>query len=186
MVGPVKTAPGGYTHIFMAVDKFTKWIEVKVVTSIDTAKAAQFMKEITHCFGVPNRIITNLGMEFTGSEFWDFCQDNLIDVYYSSVAHLCCKGQVERANAMVLQLLKSCIFDNAAKYATKWLRELPHVIWGLRTQKSRATGYTPFSMVYGSEAILPSDSLEEHLVAALIQRAHHEQQIRHYHDRNVR
>jgi hypothetical protein len=47
-----------------------------------------FTKEITHCFGVPNKIITNLGSSFTGSGFWDFCQDNRIDVYYSSVAHL--------------------------------------------------------------------------------------------------
>ncbi|XP_072148534.1 uncharacterized protein [Setaria viridis] len=211
MVGPFKTAPGGYTHIFVADDKLTKWIEVKAVTSIESAKAAQFMEEITHCFGVPNRIITDLGKQFTNSEFWDFSQDNLIDVYYSSVAHQRCNGQVECANWMVLKSLKSHIFDNASKYATKWLRELPHVIWGLRTLKSWATGYTPFFMVYGSEAVLPSDvafgtpriqyyeegkeetswrvdidSLEEHRVAALIQHARHEQQIRHYHNRNVR
>ncbi|XP_014660963.1 uncharacterized protein LOC106804417 [Setaria italica] len=142
MVGAFKTAPGSYIHIFMAVDKFTKWIEVK-------AKAAQFMEEIMHRFGIPNRIITDLGKQFTGSEFCDFCQDNLIDVYYSSVAHLRCNGQVERANGMVLQSLKSRIFDDASKYATKWLHKLPHVIWGLRTQKSRATNYTPFFMMYG-------------------------------------
>jgi hypothetical protein len=32
-----------------------------------------------------------------------------------------------------------------------------HVIWGLRTQPSKATGQTPFFLVYGSEAILPAD-----------------------------
>ena len=31
------------------------------------------------------------------------------------------------------------------------------VIWGLRTQPSKATGQTPFFQVYGSEAILPVD-----------------------------
>jgi hypothetical protein len=34
---------------------------------------------------------------------------------------------------------------------------LPHVIWGLRTQPSKATGQTSFFLVYGSEAILPAD-----------------------------
>ncbi|XP_022684220.1 uncharacterized protein LOC111257940 [Setaria italica] len=92
-----------------------------------------------------------------GFEFWDFCPDNLIDVYYSLVAHSCCNGYVECANGMVIQSLKSRIFDDAFKYATKWLHELSHVIRGLRTQKSRATGYTPFFMVYGSKAVLPSD-----------------------------
>ena len=35
--------------------------------------------------------------------------------------------------------------------------ELPSVLWSLRTTPSQATGYTPFFMVYGSEAILPTD-----------------------------
>jgi hypothetical protein len=61
----------------------------------------------------------------------DFCQDSLIDVYYSSVAHPRCNGQVERANGMVLQAFKDCIFDDASQYATRWFVELPHTIWGL-------------------------------------------------------
>ena len=31
------------------------------------------------------------------------------------------------------------------------------VLWSLRTTLSQATGYTPFFIVYGSEAILPTD-----------------------------
>jgi hypothetical protein len=27
-IGPFRTAPGGYKHIIVAVNKFTKWIEV--------------------------------------------------------------------------------------------------------------------------------------------------------------
>jgi hypothetical protein len=92
---------------------------------------------------VPNRIITDLGKAFTGSVFWDFYQDNLIDVYYSSFAHPRCNGQVERANGIVLQALKDRIYDNASNYATRWLAELPHVIWCLRTQVSSATSFSP-------------------------------------------
>ncbi|XP_072150060.1 uncharacterized protein [Setaria viridis] len=99
MVRPFKTALGGYTHIFVAVDKFTKWIEVKAVTSIESAKAAQFVEEITHCFGVRNRIITDHGKQFTGSEFWDFYQDNLIDVYYFLVAHSATTGLSDLFNS---------------------------------------------------------------------------------------
>jgi len=72
-VGPLKAAQGGYTHIFVAIGKFTKRIEVKPVSTTLAAKAAEFIIEITHRFGVPNRIITDLGSSFTGSEFWDFC-----------------------------------------------------------------------------------------------------------------
>jgi hypothetical protein len=28
LVGPLQKAPGGYTHLLVAIDKFFKWIEV--------------------------------------------------------------------------------------------------------------------------------------------------------------
>jgi len=83
----LKTAVGGYSHIFLAIDKFTKWIEVKPVTATTAAKAAEFIEEISHRFEVPNWIITDLGTSFTGSEFWDYCQESCINVYYASVAY---------------------------------------------------------------------------------------------------
>ena len=92
MVGPLKTGVGGYNHIFVAIDKFTKWIEVKPVTATTAAKAAEFIEEISHRFGVPNRIITDLGTSFTGSEFWDYCQESCIDVYYAFVVQAKSKG----------------------------------------------------------------------------------------------
>jgi IS30 family transposase len=112
-VGLCSTAPGGYRFILVVVDKFTKWSEVRPVAKVTSKEAAKFMGDITHRFGVPKRIITDLGTAFTGSAFWDFCQDNTIDVYYSSVAHPRCNGQVERANGMVLQALKDRIYGDA-------------------------------------------------------------------------
>jgi IS30 family transposase len=105
----------------VAVNKFTKWIEVRPIAKVTPEEAAKFMQDITHRFGVPNRIITDLGTTFTRSAFWDFCQDNTINVYYSSVAHPRCNGQVERANGMVLQALKDRIFDDTSNYTTQWL-----------------------------------------------------------------
>jgi transposase InsO family protein len=101
-VGPFKTAPGCYRHILVVVDKFTKWIEVQAVATVTSMEASKFMEDITHRFRVPHRIVTDLGTPFIGSDFRDFCQDNLINVYYSSVVHPRCNGQVERANSMVL------------------------------------------------------------------------------------
>jgi IS30 family transposase len=112
-VGPFRTAPGSYKRILVAVDKFTKWIEVRPVAKVMSKEAVKFIRDIKHHFGVPNRIIADLGKAFTGSVFWDFCQDKLIDVYYSSVAHPRCNGQVERANGMVPQAFKDRIYDHA-------------------------------------------------------------------------
>jgi hypothetical protein len=125
------------------------------------------MGDITHRFVVPNRINTDLGTAFTGFAFWDFCQDNTIDIYYSSVAHPWCNGQVEQANGMFLQAIKDRIYDDASNYATRRLAELPHVIWDLRTQVSSTTGFSPFFLVYESETILPPTSpLELHATSS--------------------
>ena len=58
---------------------------------------------------------------------------------------------------MVLQGLKPRIFNWLNKAGGRWVMELPSVLWTLRTSSSQATGYTLFFMVYGSEAILPTD-----------------------------
>ena len=58
---------------------------------------------------------------------------------------------------MVLQGLKPRIFNRLNKFGGRWVTELPVVLWSLRMTPSRAIGYTPFFMVYGSEAILPTD-----------------------------
>src|SRR6187455_3760821 len=66
-------------------------------------------------------------------------------------------GQVERANDMILQGLKPRIYNNLNKFGKRWMKELPPVVWSLRTTLSRATGFTPFFLVYGAEAVLPTD-----------------------------
>ena len=42
-----------------------------------------------------------------------------------------------------------------------WFEELDSILWGLRTTPNRTTGYTPFFMVYGTEAILPCDIIPD-------------------------
>jgi hypothetical protein len=39
----ITKAKGGLMHIFMAVDKFTKWIKAKLATSIIAANAVEFV-----------------------------------------------------------------------------------------------------------------------------------------------
>ena len=39
-------------------------------------------------------------------------------------------------------------------YKGKWTKELPRVVWSHNTTASRATGFTPFKLLYGIEAKL--------------------------------
>jgi hypothetical protein len=106
LVGPFKKAKGGFTYIFIAVDKFTKWIDVKPDASITVANVVEFIKEIMYKFGIPNNIITDNGTQFTMREFKYFCVDSGIKINYTSMSHLQSNGQVEHSNSMIHQGLK--------------------------------------------------------------------------------
>jgi hypothetical protein len=70
LVGPLQKAPGGFTHLLVAIDKFSKWIEVRPLTSIRFEQAVAFFTNIIHRFGVPNSIITDNDTQFTGKSSW--------------------------------------------------------------------------------------------------------------------
>ena len=72
MVGPLKKGPDGFTHLLIAVKKFTKWIEAKPITNLRSEEAVKFFLDIIYRFGVPNCIITDHGTNFTGKKFLDF------------------------------------------------------------------------------------------------------------------
>ena len=61
LVGPLQRAPGGYTHLLVAVDKFSKWIEARPIIKIKSEQDVQFFTDIIYRFGVPNSIITDNG-----------------------------------------------------------------------------------------------------------------------------
>jgi transposase InsO family protein len=154
---PLKRTTGGFTHLLIAIDKFSKWIEACPITSIRSEQAMLFFTDIVHCFEVPNCIITDNDTQFIGKKFLDFYDNHHIRVLWSAVAHPKTNGQVERANGIVLQGLKPRIFDKLNKHGKKWVAELPSVLWSHRTTPSQATGFTPFFLVYGSEAMLPTN-----------------------------
>src|SRR5579883_3134793 len=112
---------------------------------------------------------------------------------------------------MVLQGLRPRIFDKLNKYAGRWAAELPSMLWSLRTSPNRSTGFTPFFMAYGAEAVLPTDldygsprvkayaerrsedarqdaldRLDEARDIALIRSTKYQQGLRWYHGRRVK
>ena len=110
MIGPFKPAPGSFRYVYVAIDKYSKWIEYKSLVSDTSKKAVELFEDIIHRFGLPNTIITDLGTTFTGHHFWDFYEDRCISVKYVSVAHPRANGQVKRANNMIHDALKKRLY----------------------------------------------------------------------------
>jgi hypothetical protein len=112
---------------------------------------------------------------------------------------------------MVLQGLKPRIFDQLNKFARRWVEELPVILWSLRMTLNRSTGFTPFFLMYGAKAVLPTDLdhsatrvkafdpnqaakaqhdeidlLDEAWEIALVCSAKYQQTLRRYHERKIR
>ena len=211
-VGPLKkSSPGGHTHLLVAVDKFTKWIEAVPITSSTASSAVNFIRSIIFRFGVPNSIITDNGTNFTAEEFKDFCSEQGIKLNYASVSHPQSNGQVEKSNGLVCKGIKKRLRVPLKRAAGAWVEELPSVLWSLRTTPNRSTQYTPFFMVYGAEAVMPCDikfdaprvvaydeseaeealeddmdTLDEARDIALTRTAVYQQDLRNYHGRRLR
>ena len=75
----------------------------------------------------------------------------------ASVAHPQSNGQAERANGLILSGIKPRLVEPLERAPGAWIEELPATLWSLRTTPNRSTGFTPFFLVYGSEAIIPAD-----------------------------
>jgi transposase InsO family protein len=140
--------------LYIAINKFTKWPEATPVVTINKQSAVNFIKSIICRFGVPKCIITDNGTHFTSNVFQDYCEDLVITVCYALVAHPKTNGQAEHANTEILKGLKTHTYDALTKHGANWIDDLPCVLWANRTTASRATGETPFFLVYGAEAVL--------------------------------
>ena len=93
-MGKLPRAIGGYRYLLIAIDKFTKWVEVEPVRAPTAQAAVKFIRGIVSQFGVPNRIITDLGSQFTSRMFKEYCSGLGTRICYASVAHPRANGQV--------------------------------------------------------------------------------------------
>jgi transposase InsO family protein len=119
--------------------------------------SSKFSESIVYRYGVPNSIITDNGTNFTLGEFQEFAKNLGIKVKYASVAHPKSNGQVEKANGLVCAGLKKQLLRPLKCAAGAWVEELPSVLWSLQTTPNSSTGYTPFFLLFGAEAVLPMD-----------------------------
>ena len=136
----------------MAIDYFTKYVEAEALSSITDKQVCQFIWRniITRC-GIPRVIITDNGRQFVSKHTIEYCDRFNIQIRFSSVSRPQTHAQVESTNKEILNDIRKKI--EGAKGT--WDEELPGILRASRTTVKEATGHTPFSLVYGSEAELP-------------------------------
>ncbi|GJR79380.1 reverse transcriptase domain-containing protein [Tanacetum coccineum] len=154
IAGPFPEGPGKVKFLIVAIDYFTKWIEAKAVATITGNQVKKFVWDNIVCrFGLPGEIISDNGKQFRDNPFKDWCEKLCIRQCFASVKHPQANGLVERANRSLGEGIKARL-DERSK---DWIEELPHVLWAHRTMIKSSNGETPFSLTYGTEAVIPAE-----------------------------
>lgn len=129
---------GQHGYIIIAMDYFTKWVEVMPTYSENGKTAAQFLfNHVISRFGVPQAIVRDHGSHFRDYMMAELTsalglRHNGLTLYYSQA-----NDQVEAVNK------------------SNWHLMLFSALWAYRTSTKDATSFTPFHLFYGLEATLP-------------------------------
>ena len=113
----------------------------------------KFIEKSLICrYGVPHHIVIDNGIQFQAKTV-ELLQRYGIEHHKSSSYRPQANGAVKAANKNVKRILSKMV-----KTYKDWSEYLPFALWGYKTTMRTATGQTPFSLVYGCEAVLPIET----------------------------
>lgn len=137
------------TLIWTVIHLFSKQEHFVPCKGLPSARrlAKLFVQHIYRLHGVPKRIISDRGPQFT-ARFWKlFLRQIGTDQGLSSAFHPSTNGAAERANAMVERYLRSYV----SYQQDDWYDLLPFVESAYNNTVHSSTGYTPFRVVSGKD-----------------------------------
>ncbi|WVZ80151.1 LOW QUALITY PROTEIN: hypothetical protein U9M48_027650 [Paspalum notatum var. saurae] len=143
----------GYNSIWVVVDRLTKVAHfIPVNTTYSGARLAElYISRIVCLHGVPKRIISDRGSQFT-SRFWEQLHDSLDSkLRFSTAYHPQTDGQTERTNQILEDMLRAC----AIQYGTSWDKSLPYAEFSYNNSYQASLKKSPFEALYGRRCRTP-------------------------------
>ncbi|KAK5835325.1 hypothetical protein PVK06_011013 [Gossypium arboreum] len=152
VIGPISPkASNGYHFIFVVIDYFTKWVEAASYASVTKSAVSRLLKKEIICrYGMPERIISDNALNLNNSTITEVCSQFKIKHHNLSPYHPKMNGAVEAANKNIKKIV-----GKMTETYRDWHEKLPFALLAYRTSVRTSTGATPFSLVYGMEAVLP-------------------------------
>ncbi|ONK72758.1 uncharacterized protein A4U43_C04F22860 [Asparagus officinalis] len=153
IVGPISPPTSkGHRFILAVTDYFSKWAEAIPLREVKTKNVIKFIKHhVIYRFGVPRRIVHDNGTQFISFGFQRFCDKFRIQSVASTAYYPPANGLAKAFNKTIVKLLKKFV----SKSRRDWDERLGECLWAYRTTVRTPTRATPFSLVYGCEAVLP-------------------------------
>jgi hypothetical protein len=147
-----RPSPRGHFYIIIVVDYFTKWVEAMPTFKDDGEAATLFLfNQIIARFGIPREIVTNHGSHFQNQMMIELTSNLGLRQEHSSPYYPKENGQVEAVNKTLKTILQQTI--NSAKSNLHFI--LYSTLWDYRTSVKTTSGFSPFQLVHGLEAVFP-------------------------------
>jgi hypothetical protein len=143
---------GKHRWILTATDFFTKWIEAIPTRSASHKVIIGFLEDLITRFGCPNKIVTDNAAAFGSEPLAKFCEQFGIKLIHSTPYYPQGNGLVESSNKILIRIIKRLLEDNKRA----WNSKLKFSLWVDRVTTKISIGLSPFQLVYGAEAIFPS------------------------------
>jgi transposase InsO family protein len=107
--------------------------------------AELYMSRIVYLHGVPKKIVSDRGMQFT-LRFWERLHEALdTQLCFSYAYHPQTDGQTERVNQILEDMLRAC----ALQYRRSWDKSLPYAEFFYNNSYQESLKMTSFEMLYG-------------------------------------
>jgi hypothetical protein len=143
----------GYDSIWVVVDRLTKSAHfIPVKTSYNSAVLAElYMSQIVCLHGVPKKIVSNRGTQFT-SHFWQQLHEALgTHLNFSSDYHPQTDGQTERTNQILEDMLRACVLQDQSG----WDKRLAYAEFSYNNSYQASLKMSPFQALYGRSCRTP-------------------------------
>jgi hypothetical protein len=109
------------------------------------------MSRIVHLHGVPKKIVSDKGTQFT-SKFWERLHETLdTQLCFSSAYHPQNDGQTERVNQILEDMLRACVLQ----YGRSWDKSLSYAEFSYNNSYQESLKMAPFEMLYGQRCQTP-------------------------------
>ncbi|KAL4363426.1 hypothetical protein GQ457_04G018740 [Hibiscus cannabinus] len=144
-------ASNGHRFVLVVIDYFTKWVEAASYANITKATVCKFLKKEIICrYGLPERVITDNASNLNNTMIDEACRQFKIVHHNSTTYRPKMNGAVEAANKNIKKIIAK-----TTDTFKDWHEKLPFALFAYRTSIRTSTGATPYSLVYGTEAVLP-------------------------------
>src|SRR5829696_8708845 len=154
VMGPLPITKSEKRYIVIAVDHFTKWVELHAIESNDAQSIASFFHEDVICrHGVPEILTTNQGTEFINEFLAILTRTYHIHHIKTTTYHPQGNGQVECTNKTIKDILAKCTPRNG-----DWSHYVHAAAYAVRVAKSASTNYSPAELLTGRKFRQPFDS----------------------------